>query len=157
MMGPNYAKLGHRGSGAGSRDPYFNFGTSLASPERPKLETRNFVCIYTWLRILSKTTQSRLFGVTSQLPTYLRNGYSYRVLHLQCVQCIRCSLCQITLASFLIAKPLSQGWPCIVVFRLKTTFFKRTLTPRVLLLNVTCVCTRHRASNVIHADDKPCR
>jgi len=34
-----------------------------------------------------------------RLPTYLRNGYSHRVLRVQYVRCIRCRLCQITLAS----------------------------------------------------------
>jgi len=41
MWGPNenYAKLGHRGSGAGSRDLILNFGTPLLSLEWLKLNT----------------------------------------------------------------------------------------------------------------------
>jgi len=34
----NYAKVGHRGSEAGSRDLFLNFCSSLVSPERLKLQ-----------------------------------------------------------------------------------------------------------------------
>jgi len=82
---------------------------------------------YTRLRIVSKITKSRLFGGQGGVTwatfkfcdcLYLRNGYSYRILRVQCVRCIRCSLCQITLASCLLWAKSDLVTRCLIEMQL---------------------------------------
>jgi len=116
----------------GRGGPILNVGTPLLSLEWLKLEIWNFARIqkgegpnenYATVRHMRTASGLRdvLFAIPA--PPYLRNGYSYKVQRVLCVQCIRCSLRQITLAFCYMFK----RWKYCPVFELKAGIIRSLL------------------------------